>query len=158
LNIIKSASYLASLTGTNIAGHRLKTFSQFKVETSHVTPKLKSQLNKLKSTLEQSELENVLYGTIETWVMWHLSREKVHATDVTCACSSGMYDMFHKKWSPILGVLLSIPTKIFPKVYDTCHAYGHLEREILDLDYDVPITAIVNFIRIKLILLKIIYI
>ncbi len=128
----------------------MKTFSQFKVDTNHVTPKLKSQLNILENSLESGEMDNVLYGTIETWLLWHLSKEKAHATDVTCASSTGMYDMYHRKWSPLLGALLSIPTKLFPKVCDTCHLFGHLRPEILDLDYEVPITAIVTETKLVL--------
>lgn len=40
-------------------------------------------------------MENILYGTIETWLLWNLSKENTFATDMTCASSTGMYDMYH---------------------------------------------------------------
>ena len=75
--------------------HRLKSFSNYKVETTHIAPKLMSELEKLDHKLEPDEFEQVQYGTIETWLLWNITKEKVFATDVTCASSTGLYDLYH---------------------------------------------------------------
>lgn len=143
LNTIVGACKIASVVGTSITGHRIKSLSKYKVETKHIAPKLISQLNILENKLQPKEMENILYGTIETWLLWNLSKENTFATDMTCASSTGMYDMYHRKWSPVLGVSLSVPIKILPKVCDTCGDFGNLKNEILELGYDVPITAVI---------------
>lgn len=59
-----------------------------------IAPKLNGQLKILENRLEIKELENVIYGSIETWLLWKLSREKSFATEITCACCTGFYDIF----------------------------------------------------------------
>lgn len=143
LNILKGASYVVSLAGTSIAGHRLKAFSNYQTETSHIAPKITSQLKLLENKLKPDEFNNIMFGTIETWLLWNITKEKKHATDITCASSTGMYDMYWKCWSSLLTVSLNIPKKLLPKVCDTCSEFGNLKPEILDLDYTIPITAVV---------------
>lgn len=58
-------------------------------------PKIAAQWTVIKSTLNEEEYENVLYGTIETWLVWNLTKEQTHATDITCACVTGLYDFYH---------------------------------------------------------------
>lgn len=74
--------------------HRLKSFSNYKVETTHIAPKLIRELDKLNNKLEPDEFKQIQYGTIETWLLWNITKEKVFATDVTCASSTGLYDMY----------------------------------------------------------------
>lgn len=91
LNTFKKAAYAYTLFVNN---HRLKTFSNYRVETTHVGPKLLGQLDLLKNKLDVDELKEVLYGTIDTWLVWNITKEKIFATDVTCASSTGLFDMY----------------------------------------------------------------
>lgn len=144
LNLLKIGSKCLSIAGTSIAGHRLNAFSHYKVETNHTSAKLISQLKILENKLVPEDFKNVLYGTLDTWLLWNLTKEKIHATDITCASTSGMYDMFQNCWSKLLSVALSFPMSLLPKVYDTCHEFGNLKPEILNLGYDIPITAAIG--------------
>jgi glycerol kinase len=91
LNTFKKASYLYTLF---ISNPRLKSFSNYKLETTHIAPKLLSQLDFLENKLDPYEFEQVQYGTIETWLLWNITKEKIFATDITCASSTGLYDIY----------------------------------------------------------------
>jgi glycerol kinase len=73
---------------------RLKAFSGYEFDTNQISPKLIYQLNELKNKFGADELNHVLFGTIETWIIWNLSEEKNFVSEVTCACCTGFYDMF----------------------------------------------------------------
>ncbi len=59
------------------------------------TAKIASQWLVIKSTINEEEYDNVMYGTTETWIVWNLTKEKTHATDITCACVTGLYDFYN---------------------------------------------------------------
>lgn len=143
LNILTSGAQIAALVGPSISGHRIKSFSKYKLTTGNVATKLKSQFNMLENKLKPEEFSNVLHGTIETWLLWNLTKEKIYATDITCASATGIYDMYLKQWSTLMLGVLSIPIKQLPEVYDTCHRFGHVKEEIFNLGYDIPITAVI---------------
>jgi putative glycerol kinase 5 len=94
LNTIKKA---CNFLTTFVPNQRLRAFSKYKVETNQVSPKLVDQLSLLNNELDQDELDLVLYATIETWLVWNLTKEKTFATEVSCACCTGFYDIFKVK-------------------------------------------------------------
>ena len=59
-----------------------------------VTPRLMGQLKALENRLEAHELDDVMYGSVDTWIIYKLTREKTFAIDVSCACATGFYDLF----------------------------------------------------------------
>ena len=59
-----------------------------------MTPRLIGQLKALENRLEAHELEDVMYGSVDTWIIYKLTREKTFAIDVSCACATGFYDLF----------------------------------------------------------------
>ena len=59
-----------------------------------IAPKIVSQLKMLENKLDPEDFKNVMYGTIETWLLWSITKEKTHATDMTCASTTGMYDSY----------------------------------------------------------------
>lgn len=141
-NVFKKASYFYTLMFTN---HRLKSFSNYKVETTHIAPKLIRELDKLNNKLEPDEFKQIQYGTIETWLLWNITKEKVFATDVTCASSTGLYDMYRKQWSNLICNLFGVPMNYFPTVYDTCYHFGNVKEDIVsNLNQSVPITSIIG--------------
>ncbi len=90
-NLLKTSCHIITKFWNS---ERLKAFSNYKLETNQITSKLIYQLKDLKDKFGYNELNQVLYGTIETWLIWNLSREKIFATEVTCACCTGFYDIF----------------------------------------------------------------
>jgi len=55
---------------------------------------LSSQLKILENKLGSEEFKEILYGTIETWFIWRITREKNFYSEISCACCTGFYDIF----------------------------------------------------------------
>jgi len=68
--------------------------------------------------------DNVLAGTIDTWLLWKLTNGKVHATDYTNACRSLLFNIHTLSWDEELCSLFGIPMEILPEVMESDHVFG----------------------------------
>jgi len=68
--------------------------------------------------------DNLLFGTIDTWLIWKLTAGQVHATDFTNAARTLILNIRQKRWDPELCNLLSIPINILPEVKRSGDDYG----------------------------------
>ncbi|KAJ3595149.1 hypothetical protein NHX12_004453 [Muraenolepis orangiensis] len=75
------------------------------------------------------------FGTIDTWLLYKLTKGEVHATDYSNASSTGIFDPYQMCWSGLLCSALSLPLSILPKVKDTSHRFGSTDPSI----FGVPI-------------------
>ncbi|MDE2369410.1 MAG: glycerol kinase GlpK [Burkholderiales bacterium] len=64
------------------------------------------------------------FGTIDSWLLWKLTGGRVHATDVSNASRTMLYDIRHGAWDPELLAALHIPDSVLPQVRPSSHAYG----------------------------------
>lgn len=71
----------------------------------------------------------VLYGTVDTWIIWKLTKGSVHSTEPSNACVSGFYDPFEMTWGKWAIRLFGIPESILPQVRDTNHNFGDSDPE-----------------------------
>ena len=71
--------------------------------------------------------ENVLFGTVDAWLIWRLTGGKVHATDYTNASRTLLFDIRRQRWDPELCRLLEIPMSILPEVRRSLDEYGVVE-------------------------------
>jgi glycerol kinase len=71
--------------------------------------------------------ENLLFGNIDTWLIWKLTDGKVHATDYTNASRTLIFNIIEKKWDAELCQLLTIPQSILPQVKKSVDNYGVVE-------------------------------
>lgn len=84
----------------------------------------------------------VMFGCIESWLLWKLTGGQVHATDYSCASATGLYDPFQVEWSTIVCGLVNIPMNIFPEVLPTSGVFGHIDEAIFGSS--IPITCLVG--------------
>lgn len=84
---------------------------------------------------------HLAFGTIDTWLVYRLTCGRVHATDVSCASSTGMFDPFDMKYGAITG-LLSIPHDALPEVRPTNGGFGSIDARWLGAE--IPIKAVVG--------------
>ena len=68
--------------------------------------------------------DNLLFGTIDTWLLWNLTEKKSHLTDITNASRTMLYDSKKEKWSKSLLDLFKIPKSILPKVVENSYNFG----------------------------------
>lgn len=67
---------------------------------------------------------NLLFGTVDTWILWNLTKKKSHLTDITNASRTMLFDVKKEKWSNELLKILNIPMNIMPKVTPNTYNFG----------------------------------
>ena len=86
--------------------------------------KIKWILDNVPSVRERAEKGNILFGTIDTWLIWNLTQGKVHATDYTNASRTMLFNIHTLEWDPFLLDLLNIPKSILPEVMPSSGIFG----------------------------------
>jgi len=71
------------------------------------------------------------FGTIDSWLLWKLTGGRVHATDVSNASRTMLFDIRHNRWDPELLALLHVPDSVLPQVHPSSHVYGECDAEWL---------------------------
>lgn len=89
--------------------------------------KIKWILDNVEGVKEKAENGDILFGTVDTWLMWKLSGGKIHATDYTNASRTMIFDIHNLCWDEKLLKELQIPKCILPKVYPSGHNYGDID-------------------------------
>lgn len=84
------------------------------------------------------ENENLLFGTVDTYLLWKLTEGRVHATDYTNASRTLLYNINEGKWDDGLCALFDVPSRMLPEVYPSTHLFGECDI----FDEPIPITAI----------------
>lgn len=139
---LKAMQKLGSLTYSLTGIRRFMLMSIFKLSPQMVVPKLLWALQQDPDIRRDAEEGDVLYGTVDTWLVWKLTSGQVHATDPSNACVSGIYDPFTLRWSLLTTKLFSIPFNILPEVRDTNAGFGTVSADILG--FDLPIGAVIG--------------
>jgi glycerol kinase len=67
------------------------------------------------------------FGTIDTWLLWKLTGGRVHATDVTNASRTMLFDIRHNVWDHELLKLLHVPDSVLPSVHPSSHVFGETD-------------------------------
>lgn len=88
--------------------------------------KIKWILDNVEGAREQAEHGELLFGTVDTWLVWKLSEGKVHVTDVTNASRTMLFNIHTLKWDEKLCEILGIPTKMLPEVKSSSEIYGYM--------------------------------
>ena len=104
--------------------------------------KLKWLLDKYDVNRERSKKGELLFGTIDTWILWNLSNKKAHYTDYSNASRTMLFNIYDRKWCPKLMSYFNIPQEILPEVKDTSGLFGYTANGFLG--YKIPITAMVG--------------
>jgi len=104
--------------------------------------KLKWLLDKYDVNRERSKKGELLFGTIDTWILWNLSNKEAHYTDYSNASRTMLFNIYDRKWCPKLMSYFNIPQKMLPKVKDTSGLFGYTANGFLG--YKIPITAMVG--------------
>lgn len=102
--------------------------------------KLAWMLEKVKCSGVEVDLNNVLAGTIDTWVLWNLTGGQVHATDHSNASRTMLMDLADLSWSPALLDLFGIPANLMPQIRPSMGLFGKTDPELLGVA--VPIAAV----------------
>ncbi|MGZ4106106.1 MAG: glycerol kinase GlpK [Tumebacillaceae bacterium] len=89
---------------------------------------------------ERAERGELLFGTIDTWLLWNLSGKRLHLTDVTNASRTMLFNIHTRAWDEELLALFRIPRAMLPTVHPSSHVYGMTDAQVFGAE--VPIAGI----------------
>ena len=89
--------------------------------------KLRWILDKVPGARQGAEEGRLLFGTIDSWLIWKLTGGRAHVTDVTNASRTMLFDIRRLRWDPELLELFGIPERMLPKVQPSSCIYGETE-------------------------------
>jgi len=103
--------------------------------------KVKWILDQVKGARSLANKGELLFGTIDTWLVWNLTNGKVHVTDHSNASRTLMYNIFEEEWDEELCDILTVPMSMLPKVEASSHQYGVTAKSVF-FNQEVPISGI----------------
>lgn len=83
----------------------------------------------------------LLFGTVDTWILWNLSGRRVHVTDYTNASRTMLYDIHERQWDTALLQLFGVPAEILPEVQPSNAVIGTTDPRLTD-GVAVPLAGI----------------
>ncbi|WP_321285194.1 glycerol kinase GlpK [Exiguobacterium profundum] len=87
--------------------------------------KVKWILDNVEGAREKAENGELLFGTIDTWLIWKLSGGKAHVTDYSNASRTLMYNIYEQKWDDELLDILTVPKSMLPEVKPSSEVYAN---------------------------------
>ncbi len=103
-------------------------------------PKVQWILDHVKGARKRAEVGELLFGTIDTWLIWKLTDGSLHITDYSNASRTMLFNIKTLKWDQKLLDAMNIPALMLPHATDSSRIYGFTHRGILDAE--VPIAGI----------------
>jgi glycerol kinase len=92
--------------------------------------KIKWILDHVPGARESAEKGDLLFGTVDTWLIWKLTKGTVHVTDYTNACRTMLFDIYRKDWDDEILEELSIPRCMLPEVKPSSCIYGYTSETL----------------------------
>ncbi len=89
-----------------------------------------------------AEQGRLMFGTVDSWLLYKLSEGKIHATDVTNASRTMLYNIHNNKWDEELLELFNIPAKMLPIVCESSHYFG--DATFFNAKKPIPITCLIG--------------
>lgn len=90
--------------------------------------KLKWILDNVAGAREQAAKGDLCFGTVDCWLIWKLTNGSVHATDVTNASRTMLYNIHTCEWDKELLALFDIPVSVLPEVKSSSEVFGHTQQ------------------------------
>ncbi len=88
---------------------------------------------------ERAQAGELLFGTVDTWLIWNLTRGAVHVTDYTNASRTMLFDIHRLCWDEEILERFGIPASVLPRVCPSSYIYGHTDRSVLG--GEIPISG-----------------
>jgi glycerol kinase len=101
--------------------------------------KVKWILDNVEGAREKAENGQLAFGTVDTWLVWNLTRGKVHVTDVSNASRTMLFDIHTLKWDNELLSIFDIPASMLPEVRSSSEIYGETSGQFSSA---IPIAGI----------------
>ncbi|MDP3697842.1 MAG: FGGY family carbohydrate kinase [Candidatus Taylorbacteria bacterium] len=97
-------------------------------------------LNNVPETGELAKKKDLLFGTVDTWILWNLCDGQPHITDYTNASRTLLFDIRRLKWDSKISKIFGVPSHILPKVQPSQSIFGSLADDVVG--FELPIMAV----------------
>ncbi|HEY5537861.1 MAG TPA: glycerol kinase GlpK [Acetobacterium sp.] len=108
------------------------------IDSSFSGTKVKWILDNVEGAHERAENGDLIFGTVDTWIMWNLTAGKTHATDYSNASRTLMFNIHELKWDEELLKVLGVPISMLPKVQESSGLFGVTSKIF---KREIPITG-----------------
>ncbi|TDT61280.1 glycerol kinase GlpK [Fonticella tunisiensis] len=102
--------------------------------------KIKWILDNVLGVRRRAEKGELLFGTIDTWILWNLTGGRVHATDYSNASRTMLFNVNTIEWDKELLQILGVPENILPEAKPSVGLFGYTDKSLFG--YEIPITGI----------------
>jgi glycerol kinase len=92
--------------------------------------KIRWILDNVEGAKEQADAGELAFGTVDTYLLWHLTGGKAHRTDATNASRTMLFNIHTQQWDQALLDLFDIPTSMLPEVMDSAAEFGSTSADI----------------------------
>ncbi len=97
-------------------------------------------LNNIEGIREKAQKGEILFGTVDTWLIWNLTGGKVHVTDYSNASRTMLYNINDLEWDREILDILDIPEQILPRVVESSKIVGYTDKRFFGVE--IPIAGI----------------
>ena len=111
-------------------GDYIKEHTGLIIDAYFSATKIKWILDNVEGARELAKEGNLLFGTIDTWLIWNLTAGRVHVTDYSNASRTMLFDVDKLQWDSYLCEKLDIPMNILPRVAPSSEVYGAVAQGI----------------------------
>ena len=141
--VFKFAKWVLQIVGSIFRSSHLLCAASFEVHPHHVQMRLKWIMENISEAQALYKDNMLCFGTLDTWLIYKLTLGNTFATDYTCAASTGIYDMWAKKWCPYMTNIFNNPIGALPCVKDCNASYG-IVSPYLKLGFSAPILGLIG--------------
>ena len=99
-------------------------------------------INNVKKTQKLLKDKQLLFGTIDTFLIWKLTKGRIHATDATNASRTMLFNINDNKWDNDLLKIFKVPKNILPQVKNSADDYGYIDKSLIG--ESISITGVIG--------------
>lgn len=121
----------------------IKNHTGLLIDSYFSASKIRWILDNVEGAQKQAENGELLFGTLETWLLWKLTQGEVHATDYTNASRTMLFNIHTLNWDQELLNALNIPLVLMPDVRSNSEIYGYTKGTSF-FNYSIPIAGMIG--------------
>ncbi len=135
----RTASFCEQLKQSGLS-EKIRSKTGLVIDAYFSGSKIRWILENVEGARKRAEEGRLAFGTVDSWLVWKLTHGVVHATDITNASRTMLYNIREQKWDEELLQIMSIPKSMLPQVKESSEFYGETDKSILS--ERIPIAGI----------------
>lgn len=135
----RTSAYCDSLKAQNLTAY-IREKTGLIIDAYFSATKVRWILENVEGARERAEAGKLRFGTVDSWLIWNLTRGEKHVTDVSNASRTMLFNINTLQWDEELLELFGIPASMMPEVHSSSEVYGYTKTTIFA--HEVPIAGI----------------